>query len=229
MRNVSGREQLLVAARSVGRRRHQFRTGCRSASSANPSAGRLSSRGRTAAQPVFRRCRNWRAATCRIAGPRPSPAAKMPLRQRVSGPGADRRRSRLRPPNAPAQERVSLRPTVDFPRVRADQNPGSFPGAPNGTNRKPVPVELDWLETFLAVVDRGGFTAASAHVHRSQSRVSAHIARARAGAGRAVDRPFAPARLRDPGRATVREPCPADPGRGRLGALRDQRTECRRW
>jgi len=37
-------------------------------------------------------------------------------------------------------------------------------------------VELDWLETFLAVVDRGGFTAASAHVHRSQSRVSAHIA-----------------------------------------------------
>ena len=37
-------------------------------------------------------------------------------------------------------------------------------------------MELDWLETFLAVVDRGGFTAASAHVHRSQSRVSAHIA-----------------------------------------------------
>jgi DNA-binding transcriptional LysR family regulator len=37
-------------------------------------------------------------------------------------------------------------------------------------------VELDWLETFLAVVDRGGFTAASTAVHRSQSRVSAHIA-----------------------------------------------------
>jgi DNA-binding transcriptional LysR family regulator len=37
-------------------------------------------------------------------------------------------------------------------------------------------VDLDWLETFLAVVDRGGFTAASADVHRSQSRVSAHIA-----------------------------------------------------
>jgi DNA-binding transcriptional LysR family regulator len=37
-------------------------------------------------------------------------------------------------------------------------------------------VELDWLETFLAVVDRGGFTAASEQVHRSQSRVSAHIA-----------------------------------------------------
>jgi DNA-binding transcriptional LysR family regulator len=37
-------------------------------------------------------------------------------------------------------------------------------------------VELDWLETFLAVVDRGGFTAAAEEVHRSQSRVSAHIA-----------------------------------------------------
>jgi DNA-binding transcriptional LysR family regulator len=37
-------------------------------------------------------------------------------------------------------------------------------------------VELDWLRTFLAVVDRGGFTAAAEQVHRSQSRVSAHIA-----------------------------------------------------
>jgi DNA-binding transcriptional LysR family regulator len=37
-------------------------------------------------------------------------------------------------------------------------------------------VEMDWLETYLAVVDRGGFTAASVQVHRSQSRVSAHIA-----------------------------------------------------
>ncbi|WP_395726633.1 LysR family transcriptional regulator [Nakamurella sp.] len=37
-------------------------------------------------------------------------------------------------------------------------------------------MELDWLETFLAVVDRGGFTAAAIQVHRSQSRVSAHIA-----------------------------------------------------
>ena len=37
-------------------------------------------------------------------------------------------------------------------------------------------MDLDWLETFLAVVDRGGFTAASEEIHRSQSRVSAHIA-----------------------------------------------------
>jgi DNA-binding transcriptional LysR family regulator len=37
-------------------------------------------------------------------------------------------------------------------------------------------VELEWLRTFLAVVDRGGFSAASSEIHRSQSRVSAHIA-----------------------------------------------------
>ena len=37
-------------------------------------------------------------------------------------------------------------------------------------------MDLDWLETFLAVVERGGFTAAAEQVHRSQSRVSAHIA-----------------------------------------------------
>jgi DNA-binding transcriptional LysR family regulator len=37
-------------------------------------------------------------------------------------------------------------------------------------------VDLEWLETFLAVIDRGGFTAASEQIHRSQSRVSAHIA-----------------------------------------------------
>ena len=32
------------------------------------------------------------------------------------------------------------------------------------------------MRTFLAVLDRGGFTAASEQVHRSQSRVSAHVA-----------------------------------------------------
>ena len=37
-------------------------------------------------------------------------------------------------------------------------------------------MDLEWLETYLAVVDRGGFTAAAEQVHRSQSRVSAHIA-----------------------------------------------------
>lgn len=53
---------------------------------------------------------------------------------------------------------------------------GSAIGAVGGSGAQYGPVELDWLETFLAVVDHGGFTAASIQVHRSQSRVSAHIA-----------------------------------------------------
>ena len=57
-------------------------------------------------------------------------------------------------------------------------------------------MELDWLETFLAVVDRGGFTAASTHVHRSQSRVSAHIAALERELGtRLIDRTRRPATL----------------------------------
>ncbi len=63
------------------------------------------------------------------------------------------------------------------------------------------PVELDWLETFLAVVDRGGFTAASAQVHRSQSRVSAHIAALEREVGvRLIDRGHRPATVTDAGR-----------------------------
>ena len=60
-------------------------------------------------------------------------------------------------------------------------------------------MELDWLETFLAVVDRGGFTAASAQVHRS---VEGERAYRRPGARTrgAVDRPVPPARHVDPGR-----------------------------
>lgn len=52
------------------------------------------------------------------------------------------------------------------------------------------------METFLAVVDRGGFAAASATVHRSQSRVSAHIAALERDLGvRLIDRSHRPARL----------------------------------
>ena len=54
--------------------------------------------------------------------------------------------------------------------------PGCFIGARVNGPGQDLRVELDWLETFLAVADRGRFTAASATVHRSQSRVSAHIA-----------------------------------------------------
>lgn len=37
-------------------------------------------------------------------------------------------------------------------------------------------MQSDWLDTFLAVVDHGGFSAASEALYRSQSRVSAHVA-----------------------------------------------------
>jgi DNA-binding transcriptional LysR family regulator len=57
-------------------------------------------------------------------------------------------------------------------------------------------VELDWLRTFLAVVDRGGFSAAAQQVHRSQSRVSAHIAALERELGATlIDRTRRPARV----------------------------------
>ncbi len=66
-------------------------------------------------------------------------------------------------------------------------------------------MELDWLETFLAVADRGGFTAASEMVHRSQSRVSAHIAALERDLGvRLVDRTHRPARLTAAGEVFAR-------------------------
>lgn len=65
-------------------------------------------------------------------------------------------------------------------------------------------MELDWLETFLAVVDRGGFTAASEQLHRSQSRVSAHIAALERDLGiRLVDRTRRPATLTPAGEVLV--------------------------
>jgi len=39
-----------------------------------------------------------------------------------------------------------------------------------------ISVQTSWLRSFLAVADRGGFGAATASLHLSQSRVSAHIA-----------------------------------------------------
>ncbi|MGD9525218.1 LysR family transcriptional regulator [Pseudonocardia sp.] len=66
-------------------------------------------------------------------------------------------------------------------------------------------MELDWLETFLAVVDRGGFTAASEQLHRSQSRVSAHIAALERDLGvRLIDRTHRPATLTPAGEVFAR-------------------------
>jgi DNA-binding transcriptional LysR family regulator len=92
-------------------------------------------------------------------------------------------------------------------------------------------VDLDWLETFLAVVDRGGFTAASEHLHRSQSRVSAHIASLERQLGvRLLDRSRRPAGLTPAGEVFARHAreIVADIGSARaaIGALRglDQRS-----
>jgi DNA-binding transcriptional LysR family regulator len=66
-------------------------------------------------------------------------------------------------------------------------------------------MELDWLETFLAVADTGGFTAAGEQVHRSQSRVSAHIAALERDIGvRLIDRTRRPARLTTAGKVFAR-------------------------
>jgi DNA-binding transcriptional LysR family regulator len=86
-------------------------------------------------------------------------------------------------------------------------------------------VELDWLETFLAVVDRGGFTAASEQVHRSQSRVSAHIAGLERELGvRLIDRGRRPAVLTAAGQVFARHAREIVAGvgsaRSAVGALR---------
>jgi DNA-binding transcriptional LysR family regulator len=61
---------------------------------------------------------------------------------------------------------------------------------------------LDWLETFVAVVDSGGFGAAAHAVHRSQSRVSSHVASLEQALGaRLFDRSHRPVLLTDAGEA----------------------------
>lgn len=61
---------------------------------------------------------------------------------------------------------------------------------------------LDWLETFVAVVDSGGFSAAVDAVHRSQSRVSSHVASLEQALGaRLFDRSHRPVLLTDAGEA----------------------------
>ena len=84
------------------------------------------------------------------------------------------------------------RGTPENPRVIL----GSFIGAAVPASRHDPGVELDWLRTFLAVLDRGGFSAAAEQVHRSQSRVSAHIAALERELGvTLIDRSRRPARV----------------------------------
>ena len=61
---------------------------------------------------------------------------------------------------------------------------------------------VDWLETFVAVVDAGGFSAAAHAVHRSQSRVSCHVAALEQALGAPLfDRRHRPVLLTDAGQA----------------------------
>lgn len=53
--------------------------------------------------------------------------------------------------------------------------------------------QTDWLETFVAVVDHGSFSGAARALHRSQSRVSTHVAALeRALGGILIDRTHRP-------------------------------------
>lgn len=59
---------------------------------------------------------------------------------------------------------------------------------------------LDWLETFVAVAEHGTFVRAAAALHRSQSRVSTHVAALeRSLGGPLLDRRHRPVRLTDLG------------------------------
>lgn len=60
----------------------------------------------------------------------------------------------------------------------------------------------DWLETFVAVADYGSFSGAALAIHRSQSRVSAHVASLEQALGAALfDRRHRPIELTDAGEA----------------------------
>lgn len=109
-------------------------------------------------------------------------------------------------------------------------NRGSALGRTRGRQWTIAVVELDWLETFLAVVDRGGFTAASEQVHRSQSRVSAHIAGLERELGvRLIDRTHRPATLTAAGQVFARHAREIVAGvgsaRSAVGALRAMEQE----
>lgn len=60
--------------------------------------------------------------------------------------------------------------------------------------------QTDWLETFVAVADHGSFSEAASVVHRSQSRVSAHVASLERALGAPlIDRRHRPVELTDAG------------------------------
>lgn len=63
-------------------------------------------------------------------------------------------------------------------------------------------MQLEWISAFLAVVDRGGFAAASVHLYRSQGRISSHVASLERELGvQLFDRHQRPAKLTAAGHA----------------------------
>lgn len=92
--------------------------------------------------------------------------------------------------------------TVDpFPYSVNDDEDGLDCGRRNSAAVSRVE-QTDWLATFVAVVDSGGFSAAADAVHRSQSRVSAHVAALeRALGAHLFDRRHRPVTLTDAGQA----------------------------
>lgn len=63
-------------------------------------------------------------------------------------------------------------------------------------------MQVAWIETFLAIVERGGFCAAADVLFRSQSRVSAHVASLELALGaRLIDRSQRPVALTPAGQA----------------------------
>lgn len=85
-------------------------------------------------------------------------------------------------------------------------------------------LRLEWLASFIAVVEHGGFGAAAEAGHRSQPRVSAHIGSLERAVGvTLVDRRARPVALTDAGRALLIH------ARGILRAVEAAETDLRSW
>ena len=68
------------------------------------------------------------------------------------------------------------------------------------TNGKLDGYRLEWLTSFLAVVDFGGFAVAAENTYRAQSRISSHVAELEKHLGAVLfDRRERPVRLTEAG------------------------------
>jgi len=88
-------------------------------------------------------------------------------------------------------------------------------------------VQVDWLRSFVAVVDYGGFATAASHTFRAQSRISAHIGSLERELGvRLFDRRSRPVTLTRPGRTYIIHArsvlAQLDMGRNAVAAIHDR-------